>query len=662
MGSHRGAEPAPPARARRGAGEEAAVEVGGGGKVTRRLSRHSTLGTDERAGWELEPASGDEGGAPPLEAPEGADEVPLEARELPKTFEGLREHQTALEARLAALAEQDPRTNLADAVRLCRGFGEALRRAMKAGGAPGGGADEGVAVPPRAAIRSLFEGELAEQWASLDTSAVFAVDNVRKAVRASDGFAPHLLAPEPAIRKLIKQALDQYAPPAQQAVQAVAAVLTAACEAALDDLKAREWDGDYPKLTFRLREVCVESITAWSKEASGMVDGIVQMEQDMPSYKYFRDIARDRALRPAGGGALASHPVATDGGADGYAGLAKKEYLMGFLEKRDYSRQRWQRRWCVLSEDKKQLFYFGNPNDRKPRAVVDLAEAVLVSEVKTPRALRGGATSAQLILRLVPLDAAQPILPPRKNGTARVSLTLRAPNTDSKTEWVVALRRLCRERGPETPKAVPEDERLEAELSPRLQRANALKVPSASAPVDLITFGVGTEGEADDESDGEEAELSESDRDEAENIAQIGAPLGLSARDGRTLHLVVPALLPAVAAGENLTESALAEAYIAQFAQDTSTYCEGVAKSLGRSVPKAIMRLLVQQVEESMEDALMARVVKLGDYDIASALERDPAAGQKKLEVVKALAKAELRLLDLGRAGERAFEPIDTAQ
>ena len=99
-----------------------------------------------------------------------------------------------------------------------------------------------------------------------------------------------------------------------------------------------------------------------------MVEGVVQMEQDMPSYAYFRNIARDRALLP--GGAAADARLAA-GGAE-YADLAKKEYLMGFLEKRDFVRQRWQRRWCVLSEDKKQLFYFGHPNDRKPRAVVDL--------------------------------------------------------------------------------------------------------------------------------------------------------------------------------------------------------------------------------------------------------------------------------------------------
>ena len=619
-----------------------------------RLSRHSALGTDERAGWDLEPASGGEEEAP---APAAEEAPPPEARELPSTFEGLRTHQAALEARLAVLADQDPRSNLADVVKLCRGFGEALRRAMKAGGAPRGGGesgDEGAAVPPRAAIRRAFEGDLAEQWAALDTSAVFKEANVRRAVRASDGFAPHLLAPEPAIRKLIKQALDQYRPPAREAVKEVARVLTAACEAALEDLKAREWDADYPKLAYRLREMCVDSIDAWSKEAGAMVEGVVQMEQDMPSYAYFRNIARDRALP---GGAAADARLAA-GGAE-YADLAKKEYLMGFLEKRDFVRQRWQRRWCVLSEDKKQLYYFGHPNDRKPRAVVDLAKAVLLSDVKTPRALKDGPAGAQLTLRLVPVDAGQPILPARKkNGAPRVSLTLRAPNADSKAEWVAALRKLCQERGPQTPKGVPEDEMLEAELSPKLQRANALK--AASAPImDLLSLdddGAGG-GESDDE-----VELSEADRAEAEGIAELGAPLGYSARDGRTLHLVVPAL-PRVAPGEQVTEEALADAFIAQFAQDTATYCGGVAEALARSVPKAIMRLLVQPVEESMEDSLMARVVKLGDYEIANALERDPAAGEKKLRVVKALAQAELRLGDLAAAGgARSFEPIDATQ
>jgi hypothetical protein len=527
---------------------------------------------------------------------------------------------------------------------------------MKSGGASQGAGeagDEGAAVPPRAAIRGAFEGELAGKWAALDTSAVFSEANVRRAVRASDGFAPHLLAPEPAIRKLIKQALDLYRPPAREAVKEVARVLTVACEAALDDLKAREWDADYAKLAYRLREMCVESIDTWSKEAGAMVEGVVQMEHDMPSYAYFRNIARDRALLP--GGAAADARLRAGGGTE-YAELAKKEYLMGFLEKRDYVRQRWQRRWCVLSEDKKQLFYFGHPNDRKPRAVVELSKTVLLSDVKTPRALKDGTAGAQLTLRLVPLDAGQPILPPRKNGAPRVSLTLRAPNADSKAEWVAALRKLCQERGPQTPRVVPEDELLEAELSPKLQRANALK--SASAPLDLLSLDdVGGGGESD-----EEVELSEADRAEAEGISELGAPLGYSARDGRTLHLVVPAL-PQVAPGEKVTEEALAGAFIAQFAQDTATYCDGVAQSLARSVPKAIMRLLVQPVEETMEDSLMARVVKLGDYEIAAALERDPAAGEKKLRAVKALAQAELRLRDLGGAGgARAFEPIDTAQ
>ena len=50
----------------------------------------------------------------------------------------LEEKVKTLEARLVVLADQDPRSNLADVVKLCRGFGEALLRAMKSSGAARG--------------------------------------------------------------------------------------------------------------------------------------------------------------------------------------------------------------------------------------------------------------------------------------------------------------------------------------------------------------------------------------------------------------------------------------------------------------------------------------------------------------------------------------------
>jgi hypothetical protein len=109
------------------------------------------------------------------------------------------------------------------------------------------------------------------------------------------------------------------------------------------------------------------------------------------------------------------------------------EFYMGWLEKKNRF-GRWQRRWFVISAEKKRLWYFSHPEEQPARGAASLVGCSIFPDVMDD-------DSGQLAFRLVFRAADQQYQNwfdgfAGKTKSAIVSLTLRATSKNSKLEWM----------------------------------------------------------------------------------------------------------------------------------------------------------------------------------------------------------------------------------
>ena len=95
------------------------------------------------------------------------------------------------------------------------------------------------------AIRALFESALLKNLNAVNLEAFYDPKRVRKVVDASDGFQPHLVAPEMGIRRLIELGLETLHEPVERCVAQVDAVLQSTMREAL-----RRHAGEAEKTSF----------------------------------------------------------------------------------------------------------------------------------------------------------------------------------------------------------------------------------------------------------------------------------------------------------------------------------------------------------------------------------------------------------------------------
>ena len=100
------------------------------------------------------------------------------------------------------------------------------------------------------AIRALFESALLKNLNAVNLEAFYDPKRVRKVVDASDGFQPHLVAPEMGIRRLIELGLETLHEPVERCVAQVDAVLQSTMREAL-----RRHAGEAEKTSF-LAAIC----------------------------------------------------------------------------------------------------------------------------------------------------------------------------------------------------------------------------------------------------------------------------------------------------------------------------------------------------------------------------------------------------------------------
>jgi len=275
-------------------------------------------------------------------------------REIPRIRETVETSARDLELELAGLGPATPHFEdrgalVHEVLRGCdayeRAFADELDAASSArASAPSGGGE---------AIRALFETTLHANLRSVDLEAFYDPKRVRAVVDASDGFQPHLVAPEMGIRRLIELGLERLRAPVEACVDGVDAVLRRVARQALgkhkelaDPAGQRSVLGSLPVISFsrpaafrtrvsydaasssdastfssrfesssplrrypRLREAVVgaagDALRRLRRDASAMTSAMVDMEAAYFDAEFFRRLQTQQARNGAGGAAAA---------------------------------------------------------------------------------------------------------------------------------------------------------------------------------------------------------------------------------------------------------------------------------------------------------------------------------------------------------------------
>ena len=268
-------------------------------------------------------------------------------REIPRIRETVETSARDLELELAGLGPATPHFEdrgalVHEVLRGCdayeRAFADELDAASSARASALSGGGE--------AIRALFETTLHANLRSVDLEAFYDPKRVRAVVDASDGFQPHLVAPEMGIRRLIELGLERLRAPVEACVDGVDAVLRRTARQALGKHKEpagpagqRSVLGSLPTMfsrpaafrtrassdasTFssrfesssplrrypRLREAVAgaagDALRRLRRDASAMTSAMVDMEAAYFDAEFFRRLQTQQARNGAGGAAAA---------------------------------------------------------------------------------------------------------------------------------------------------------------------------------------------------------------------------------------------------------------------------------------------------------------------------------------------------------------------
>ena len=147
-------------------------------------------------------------------------------RRVPRIRETIDGAAAALEQELRCLGTSVPSDRGAlmhEVLISCGGFEKEFVKSLEGG--RGGGET----------IRVIFEDKLVNSLRSLNLREFYGAEFVKSVVDATDGYQPHLVAPELGIRRLIELGLARLRDPAAQCVRAVDRVLRSMVERSVED-------------------------------------------------------------------------------------------------------------------------------------------------------------------------------------------------------------------------------------------------------------------------------------------------------------------------------------------------------------------------------------------------------------------------------------------
>jgi len=490
-----------------------------------------------------------------------------------------------------------------------------------------------------ALIREAFAGPsgLRENVRQLKLDTFFNGTYVRQVCRQADGFQPHLVSPENGLKLLIKEAMSYVEPSAEKCVDDVKFTLLSTVQTSARDLdkhtfNAQEAAALRPTSQQMLIDISRRAIDSWSEAAREAAMKLVKMEGDYITAHFFRRLAEARENE------MAQSQEGSDEGSDGEMptpitgrmtpvedslqalnifGDNANDYMMGFMEKNSETHKnvpletwKWQKRWFVLSESKRKLYYFKDPDELPHyRGIIDMSNCVvedLAAQSSRSRQLiqsknGNGGSSFSLLISLSSADQKSPIHKDRQR------VILRCENASSKYEWFARLRQCSSSNSNSTPR------RSSVHNSQNLRSSGqfAGSMRTGSMPEISPIKSVWGDILADDER------------------------LGARRNKGSPLSAYFKQTLKGQKPGDTDGQ------FYNTLGQDLSVYTHMVLESLCRSIPKAVVHCQVKRAECEMLEQLYADVNELSSEQLESMTFEGSDVTQRRAALIN--AKADLQ-------------------
>ncbi|KAF5822551.1 putative dynamin central domain, GTPase effector domain, Dynamin superfamily [Helianthus annuus] len=190
---------------------------------------------------------------------------------------GIDEMEAELD-RLGRPIAVDEGAKLYTILELCRAFDKIFKEHLD-GGRPGGDRIYGV-----------FDNQLPAALRKLPFDRHLSLPNVRKIVSESDGYQPHLIAPEQGYRRLIEGALNYFRGPAEASVDAVHFVLKELVRKSIGETEELR---RFPSLQSTLAAAATEALEKFRVESKKTVSRLVEMESSYLTVDFFRRLPQE---------------------------------------------------------------------------------------------------------------------------------------------------------------------------------------------------------------------------------------------------------------------------------------------------------------------------------------------------------------------------------
>ncbi|KAM0934545.1 putative dynamin stalk domain, dynamin, GTPase region, GTPase effector domain, Dynamin superfamily [Dioscorea sansibarensis] len=166
---------------------------------------------------------------------------------------------------------------------LCRAFEHVFREHLD-GGRPGGDRIYGV-----------FDNQLPTALKKLPFDRYLSLQNVRKVISESDGYQPHLIAPEQGYRRLIEGALSYFRGPAEASVDAVHFVLKELVRKSIGETQELK---RFPTFQAELAAAAYEALERFRDDGRKTTTRLVDMESAYLTVDFFRKLPQEVEKSP----------------------------------------------------------------------------------------------------------------------------------------------------------------------------------------------------------------------------------------------------------------------------------------------------------------------------------------------------------------------------